>query len=37
VGISTNWATLAGSTATNLVNIPISPTNGAVFFRMIYP
>jgi hypothetical protein len=33
-GLSTNWNTLSGSTATNEVTIPIDPTQGNVFFRM---
>ncbi len=32
----TNWTDLAGSTATNQVIIPINPTNGGVFFRLMY-
>jgi beta-glucanase (GH16 family) len=35
-GIGTNWVDVAGSAATNQVEIPIDPTNGAVFYRMIY-
>ena len=37
VGLSTNWATLAGSSLTNQFVMPIDKTNGSVFFRMIYP
>jgi hypothetical protein len=37
VGLYTNWATLAGSSLTNQIIMPINPANGAVFFRMIYP
>src|SRR5437867_4142881 len=37
VGISTNWVTVPGSTATNHVIIPINPANGTVFFRLSYP
>jgi fibronectin-binding autotransporter adhesin len=37
VGLSTNWVTVPGSTATNAVSIPISPANPAVFFRLQYP
>jgi len=36
-GIGTNWVNMAGSTTTNLMNIPINPANGSVFFRLIYP
>lgn len=31
------WTTVAGSTATNQVSLPINPVNGNVFFRLIYP
>ena len=37
VGLSTNWATLAGSSLTNQFVMPIDKTNGTVFFRMVYP
>jgi hypothetical protein len=37
VGLSTNWATLPGSSLTNQIVMPIDKTNGSVFFRMIYP
>ncbi|MEI9865945.1 MAG: hypothetical protein WDN00_15615 [Limisphaerales bacterium] len=36
-GLGTNWVTLPGSTLTNKVIVPISTTNGSVFFRMTYP
>ena len=36
-GLGTNWATFAGSTATNQEVIFMVRTNGAVFFRMAYP
>jgi hypothetical protein len=36
-GLGTNWVTVAGSTATNTASIPISNTNGSVFFRLVYP
>lgn len=32
-----NWVTVAGSTTTNSVVIPISPLTNSVFYRMIYP
>ena len=35
--LGTNWVTLPGSSATNLILIPINPTNGAVFYRLVYP
>jgi hypothetical protein len=37
VGIKTNWSDVPGSTLVNQVTIPIGPTNGSVFYRMIYP
>jgi prepilin-type processing-associated H-X9-DG protein len=37
VGIRTNWVDVSGSTTTNQVLVPINPTNGSVFYRMIYP
>jgi hypothetical protein len=37
IGISTNWADVAGSTLTNQVFMTMDPTNGTVFFRLIYP
>jgi len=36
-GIGPNWQDVAGSTMTNQVLIPISPANGAVFYRLIHP
>jgi len=36
VGISTNWVDVPGSESTNQVAFPINPTNGTVFFRLIY-
>jgi hypothetical protein len=37
VGISTNWVNVSGSTGTNQVVIPITLTNGCVFYRLILP
>jgi len=37
VGLSTNWATVANSTTTNLMVIPIVTANGSVFYRLVYP
>jgi autotransporter-associated beta strand protein len=37
VGLSTNWATVLGSTTTNQISIPINTANGCVFFRLSYP
>jgi len=36
-GISTNWATVGNSTNVNSTNVMVSPTNGAVFLRLVYP
>ena len=36
-GLGTNWTTIANSTGTNQMLIPVSPTNASVFFRLIYP
>jgi hypothetical protein len=37
VGLGTNWFTVSGSDGTNLMDIPINPTNGSAFYRLIYP
>ena len=37
VGLTTNWVTVSGSSLTNEIFMPVSPTNGSVFFRMAYP
>jgi hypothetical protein len=37
IGITTNWVTQPGSTATNHVVIPIDPANGSVFYRLAMP
>jgi glucose/arabinose dehydrogenase len=36
-GIGTNWVTVAGSTATNQVVIPLDPSNDSVFYRLAVP
>jgi hypothetical protein len=36
-GITTNWVDVADSGSTNRIVIPISPTNGCVFYRLVYP
>ncbi len=36
-GFGTNWVTVPNSTNVIGTNIVINPTNGSVFFRMIYP
>ena len=37
VGLTTNWVDVAGSSATNQMSFTISPANGSVFYRMVYP
>lgn len=36
VGLTTNWVDVPGSTLTNQVEFPINPTNGTVFYRLLY-
>jgi len=36
-GLGTTWGTVAGSSATNQVFLPINPANGSVFFRLVAP
>ena len=36
-GISTNWVNNVASTGTNRVVVPMSPANGCVFYRLVYP
>jgi hypothetical protein len=36
-GLGTNWVTLPGSELVTGTNITINPTNGTVFFRLVYP
>ncbi len=36
-GLSTNWVTVPGSDVVTGTNITINPTNGAVFYRLVYP
>jgi hypothetical protein len=36
-GLGTNWVDVSGSTAVNSESIPVSRTNGGVFFRLKYP
>jgi polygalacturonase len=35
--LSTNWTMVPGSTNNNQIVIPINPTNGSVFLRLMYP
>jgi hypothetical protein len=37
VGLTTNWITVANSSSTNHVVLPISPNVGSGFYRLIYP
>ena len=36
-GLGTNWADVTNSTFTNQLIVPLSATNGSVFFRLKYP
>ena len=36
-GLGTNWQTIIGSDATNLMTFGINPTNTAVFYRLAHP
>ncbi|WP_150107220.1 carbohydrate-binding protein [Pedosphaera parvula] len=36
-GLSTNWFTVSSSGATNQIFVPVSTTNGSLFFRLVYP
>lgn len=36
VGLNTNWFDVAGSSATNSVTLPITPTDPTVFYRLFY-
>jgi hypothetical protein len=36
-GIGKNWMTIANSSGTNQITLPIGSTNGCVFYRMTYP
>jgi hypothetical protein len=36
-GLGTNWATVANSSSTNAVIVPIIRNNGSVFYELIYP
>jgi hypothetical protein len=37
VGLGTNWVTVAGSTATNHVVVPLDQSKGSVFYRLAVP
>jgi len=36
-GLGTNWMDVSGSSLTNNVALPVDPTMGSVFYRLIYP
>ena len=36
-GLGTNWVEVQGASATNKVIMTVNPTNGTVFFRLVYP
>lgn len=36
-GLTTNWQPVANSAMTNQISIPLSNTNGSIFFRLVYP
>jgi len=36
-GLGTNWFPFPGSLSANEVTLPLNPTNGNVFFRLVYP
>lgn len=36
-GLGTNWITVAGSTNLDNVTVPVVPTSGGAFFRLVYP
>jgi len=36
-GLGTNWIDVPGSTATNMMTLPVDPAIGNVFYRLIYP
>jgi hypothetical protein len=37
VGLTTNWVNVAGFATTNSVTVTVNPTNGSVFYRLVYP
>jgi hypothetical protein len=36
-GLGTNWVNVAGSTNVDAMTLPAASTNGAVFFRLVFP
>ncbi len=37
VGLGGAWVTVAGSTATNQITLPLDPVDGSIFYRLVYP
>jgi hypothetical protein len=37
VGLRSNWVDVVGSTTVNQMTIQMTPANGSVFFRLVYP
>lgn len=37
VGLTANWQPVGNSNSTNQVSVSLNPTNGSVFFRLVYP
>jgi len=36
-GLGTNWVNISSSAQTNQMSVPLSATNGSVFFRLVRP
>ena len=36
-GLGTNWVDVAGSTLVNSITVTLDPSNGTIFYRMVYP
>ncbi|HEX7655305.1 MAG TPA: LamG domain-containing protein, partial [Verrucomicrobiae bacterium] len=37
MGLGTNWQEVPGGSLTNQLNLPVDPTQGNVFYRLLYP
>jgi hypothetical protein len=37
MGLGTDWVAVANSTNINQITMPVTTTNGGVFYRLIYP
>ncbi|HEV2331032.1 MAG TPA: immunoglobulin domain-containing protein [Verrucomicrobiae bacterium] len=35
-GLSSNWTMLSSSVSTNVMNVPVNPASGSVFYRLVY-